>query len=383
MSRDYSTIQPWSQSSTLPRLSQPHASLNGRIEKSDIKGFKKFQWQPSDTRALAHDSWSHTFDELFYTVNRQNFRADQFNKVNDKPVLMSLGDSYTYGIGVRDAETWPSIVANKLDMVNWNMSSGGGSNQDMYFIFQQMISAGYIPDVVCIMWSFKERSVVSRNVISPVVEETDIMPAVGPGSKASGSGSLTYYLDGVTDGVGKPMRNDPEQRATAYSKSINTMLERRLNVPVEQRKHVDDIHHKITTKFQGVGNDVEIKSSGSTSDAPLTKSLLLQSMHTDAEYTDFFIIRSAIVNLCKAHNIKVRETFQDHLLHKFALAYIVPVEGWSTGPYPLNPYTLQEDYARDSIQEGTGHFGPATLEAIANYYLSTLHNERKLYNEQP
>jgi len=320
MSINYITLNPWNQTSSLPRLATPDVSWNGRIEKDN--GYTKFQWNPGDIQKNAHDSHSHTFDELFYTVNRQNFRAEQFKKVNDKPVLMSLGDSFTYGIGVRDAETWPSILADKLDMVNWNLASGGASNQDIYLIFQQMISHGYIPDVLCIMWSFKERSIVSRNIISPVVEE-DIMTL-------------------------------SNQAIHNYSKSIKNTIEARLG-PLRLDEHSDNINNNITNQSSDL-------------DASLTKAGLIQSMQTDKDYTDFFIVRSAIINICKAHRIKVKETFLDHTLQKFALAYIVPVEGWKTGPHPVNAYSFGNgDLARDG-----NHFGPKTLEAIADYYQSTI-----------
>jgi hypothetical protein len=353
--RNYASINPWSGTKCLPKLSTPGAS-NGKMSTSD--GFTKFQWCPTDTPEAAGDDYRDTHDEMFYTVNRQNFRADQFKKINDKPVLMCLGDSFTYGIGVRDAETWPSILADRLGMVNWNMGTGGASNQDIYLIFQQMISNGYIPDVVCIMWSYNSRQIVSRNVISPLIEETDIMPEW---RRTDGSNPLT------------------EIDINAFSKKVdqlNTLRE--LNTAYYNIEH-RNINKKITTFWNGTGEigiatgdqgSINWNSVGSTElpeDKSLMKSALYTSIHTDSDYLNFFIVRSAIANICKARGIKMRETFLDMHLQKFALAHIVPVEGWQTGKYPINTCEFNLDRARD--QE---HYGPKTLEAVATYYMSTI-----------
>jgi len=321
--RDYITVNPWNQMASLPRLSRPGPELNGKIVQEN--GYTKFQWCPSDVPKDGVSS-----DELFYTVNRQYFRAEQFNKINKKPVLMSLGDSFTFGIGVRDAETWPSIVADKLDMVNWNMGSGGASNQDMYLIFQQMINNGYIPDIVCIMWSFKNRHIVSRNIISPIVEENELM-----------SKHKTQTLT--------------EKDVTAYSNSINNDIQKKTILP-DSGQYQIDINSRITTNYDGI-----------PADSVLEKSDAITSIHTDKDYLDFYIIRSAIISICKARKIKVKETFLDHELQKFAISHIVPAEGWSTGKFPMNPFWIQSDKARDME-----HFGPKTLQSIANYYLESL-----------
>ena len=316
--RDYITVNPWNRKASLPRLSRPGPELNGKIVQEN--GYTKFQWCPSDDSIDGVSS-----DELFYTVNKQYFRAEQFNKINKRPVLMSLGDSFTFGIGVRDAETWPSIVADKLDMVNWNMGSGGASNQDMYLIFQQMINNRYIPDIVCIMWSFKNRHIVSRNIISPIVEEK-LLPV------------------DVNDGI----TTIAEKDVTAYNNSINN--------DIESGQYQIDINDKITTIYEGI-----------SSDSTLEKSDAITSIYTDKDYLDFYIIRSAIISICKARHIKVKETFLDHELQKFAISHIVPAEGWSTGKFPMNPLWIQSDTARDAE-----HFGPKTLQSIADYYLESL-----------
>ena len=336
--RNYSFINPWSGTKGLPKLSAPEPKSNGKMSTSN--GFTKFQWCPTDTPKAASDDYSNTHDEMFYTVNRQNFRAEQFKKENDKPVLMCLGDSFTYGVGVRDNETWPSILADSMGMVNWNMGTGGASNQDIYLIFQQMISNGYIPDVVCIMWSFKNRHIVSRNIISPLIEEKDIMPD-GEHSKINAYSKLVSQTNTLKEINVAYLDNAPWGNSSSGAADING---------------------KISTNWEDVNFD-----TSAPEDESLMKSALYTSIHTDSDYLNFFIVRSAIANICKARGIKLRETFLDFHLQKLALAHIVPVEGWQTGKDPINTYELHRDSARDQQ-----HYGPKTLEAVATYYLGTI-----------
>jgi len=274
--RNYITINPWKYDRGLPRLSsnkEPHV------------------------------------DKL----NKHYFRADPFKKQNDKPILMCLGDSFTYGVGVKDSETWPSILADKLDMVNWNMGTGGASNQDIFLLFRQMLSNGYIPNTVCIMWSFKHRKIISRNIISPIVE------------------------DAVDD-------------VQIYSEQL---ADKRQIAQIEEFGLNEDITDQITTQW--VDGD------------PLMQHSLLLDTNTDAEYLDFFVLRSAIVTICEAKGIILREIFLDRTLQKFTIANIVPAEGWSTGELPNNAYDFKVDVASDNE-----HFGTQTLYNIADFFEETL-----------
>ena len=61
-------------------------------------------------------------DEMLYTINKQGWRAPQFRKEEGKDAIMFLGDSYTFGIGVRDNEVFPHLVAEQLGKINWNLA---------------------------------------------------------------------------------------------------------------------------------------------------------------------------------------------------------------------------------------------------------------------
>ena len=63
--------------------------------------------------------------------------------------LMTLGCSFAFGIGVRDNETFASLISKELDAVNWNMGVGGGSSKLQLMIAEHMFRLGYVPDILC------------------------------------------------------------------------------------------------------------------------------------------------------------------------------------------------------------------------------------------
>lgn len=158
----------------LPRLIDPYHSSNGTVEKL-ANGHKRVQYIPSDSP----DTWrrinNHQFDvrsalfchepyedaqEMLYTVNSHNFRTfDEFNK-NDA-ALMSLGCSHTYGVGVRDHETWPYRLAKSLNLKNWNLGSGGQSADWCVWVARAFISFGFIPKAVAIWWPDITRTIIA------------------------------------------------------------------------------------------------------------------------------------------------------------------------------------------------------------------------------
>jgi hypothetical protein len=59
-----------------------------------------------------------------YQFNSQGFRCSEFSHA---PTLMTLGCSFTVGVGVPLEDTWPSLVSKNLNMQCANLGQGGGS----------------------------------------------------------------------------------------------------------------------------------------------------------------------------------------------------------------------------------------------------------------
>ena len=56
-------------------------------------------------------------DDIFYRVNTNGFRADTFKKNDNRLKIMSLGCSFTFGIGVMQGDEWPNKLAQKYNAV--------------------------------------------------------------------------------------------------------------------------------------------------------------------------------------------------------------------------------------------------------------------------
>jgi len=104
-----------------------------------------------------------------YTYNELGYRGDSVNKLGFR--VMSIGCSFTEGVGVNDNETWPfqfcKLISNG---VNMNFGTGGRSND---FIARCLLSYyDYIkPDLVLIMYTnlFRREVYTQNNSIEPFI----------------------------------------------------------------------------------------------------------------------------------------------------------------------------------------------------------------------
>jgi len=92
----------------------------------------------------------------FYTTNEYHLRGNLIPISNeyDKPNIILLGDSYTFGIGVNDGDEWASVLSNslygKFNVINTGVG-GWGLTQEIrrYYEFGQL----YYPHSVIILFS--------------------------------------------------------------------------------------------------------------------------------------------------------------------------------------------------------------------------------------
>ena len=97
------------------------------------------KWLPQDTEelylenlksiqlALERNGWIDT--EITYKFNSFAFRCEEFT---NNPSILFLGCSHTVGVGLPIEHTWPTIVANKLNLKCYNLGQGGGSADTAY-----------------------------------------------------------------------------------------------------------------------------------------------------------------------------------------------------------------------------------------------------------
>jgi hypothetical protein len=77
---------------------------------------------PKNCALLEKYGWIDTTIE--YRFNQQRFRADEFDNRN---CGLSLGCSFTRGIGLKEEQTWPTVLSKISGLHFWNLGVGGGA----------------------------------------------------------------------------------------------------------------------------------------------------------------------------------------------------------------------------------------------------------------
>lgn len=130
----------------------PQATMRPRREFSPAYGFLDYQ-----NATIVHEmpgQW-----KFVYTTNqyRHRGRTTLISNVYDKPNIIVLGDSYTFGMGVNDGEEYASVMSGDLeDRFNViNLAVGGwGLTQQIrrYYEFGQL----YVPKMVILQFSIND-----------------------------------------------------------------------------------------------------------------------------------------------------------------------------------------------------------------------------------
>ena len=88
-------------------------------------------WHSTDTQELFENNrkanklgpW-HSVSNIEYKFNSYGFRADEFSNTDN---IVSLGCSFTLGVGIHAYQTWSNIVSKTLGLANFNLSIGATS----------------------------------------------------------------------------------------------------------------------------------------------------------------------------------------------------------------------------------------------------------------
>lgn len=92
-------------------------------------------WMPTDTEELydfniKSNKWNtiltnkgYTKTSISYDYNTYGFRSPEFNDVGNN--IITIGCSFTEGIGLHNDEIWGSVISKELDVPNYNLGSGG------------------------------------------------------------------------------------------------------------------------------------------------------------------------------------------------------------------------------------------------------------------
>jgi hypothetical protein len=136
-----------------------------RLPRSPLtKNVRSLRWIAPDTESNYHQQGNKEFgvDSVCYEFNSLGYRGSEFNRAPGEALVMFVGDSNTFGIGMPWAKLWTSIVTNHLqqqwsvDVRQCNLSwRGTGPDYTAMMIHQ---SIGVLrPDAVFVLWSYFNR----------------------------------------------------------------------------------------------------------------------------------------------------------------------------------------------------------------------------------
>lgn len=102
-------------------------------------------WLPSDTeesfqKLVQNEEYREYFrskgwlepDAITYRINSGGFRSEEFDP--QAASVVSLGCSYTIGIGLPENDTWPYLVSDSLGLKNYNLAWGGTSADTCFML---------------------------------------------------------------------------------------------------------------------------------------------------------------------------------------------------------------------------------------------------------
>lgn len=112
----------------------------GKVVPTD-DGYYIGEYLPSDDLNRAQHNLEHNFDKLEksgwidngklkqieYKVNLQGCRSKNFSEIKDKNVIIGIGCSITFGVGLNQQDTWIHKLAEALDCEYVNISAPGCS----------------------------------------------------------------------------------------------------------------------------------------------------------------------------------------------------------------------------------------------------------------
>lgn len=71
-------------------------------------------------------------DAITYRINSEGFRSEEFD--TQAASVVSLGCSYTIGLGLPEQSTWSYLVAQALSLKNYNLAWGGTSADTCFML---------------------------------------------------------------------------------------------------------------------------------------------------------------------------------------------------------------------------------------------------------
>ena len=99
---------------------------------------KTYDWYPPDTKKKFEENKSGYWerfpwdeDSITYRVNSHGFRGDDLHPIKSDSFI-ALGCSCTFGVGVTEEQSWPSVLSESLDMHGYNLGAPACGVETMF-----------------------------------------------------------------------------------------------------------------------------------------------------------------------------------------------------------------------------------------------------------
>lgn len=101
---------------------------------------------------------------IVYDMNEHGYRSDSLKNKSDFNTL-TLGCSWTMGVGVENDFIWPNLIHNRIGKGNlFNYGNYGVSTSFVAKTFYKFVSSQFNPDLVLIMWpGFSRRDYIDSD----------------------------------------------------------------------------------------------------------------------------------------------------------------------------------------------------------------------------
>jgi len=101
---------------------------------------------------------------IIYSMNEHGYRSNSLKDKSDFNIL-TLGCSWTMGIGVKNENIWPTQLVNKIGKGTlFNYGNYGVSTSFIAKTFHKFVSSEFSPDITFIMWpGFSRRDYIKED----------------------------------------------------------------------------------------------------------------------------------------------------------------------------------------------------------------------------
>lgn len=108
-----------------PAVEKPCATLNHWQGMDNPEAYHKNMEDPASRKLLEQNNWVDSVIE--YHANSWGFRSNIEYDLVQEPCIVALGCSFTFGVGLHEYQTWPSLLGELLGVRVLNLGMPGHS----------------------------------------------------------------------------------------------------------------------------------------------------------------------------------------------------------------------------------------------------------------